>query len=67
LRGAGSAGKRAPIKQYSYGIGRIVAEGNPFCFKGTVDGKLCFFKVDTGSDVSILSRKFLEGASTIGE
>jgi len=68
LRGAGSAGKRAPnkIEQYSYGIGRTVAKGNPFCFKGTVDGKFCFFKVDTGSDVSILSRKFLERTSIIG-
>jgi len=44
LKGAGSAGKRAPnkIEQYSYGVGKIVAEGNPF-FKGTVGGKLCFF------------------------
>jgi len=47
LRGAGrsTAGKRVPnkIEQYSYGVDRIVAEGNPFCFKGTVGGKLCFF------------------------
>jgi len=47
LRGAGSIGKRAPNKteHYSYGVGRIVAE-RPFCFKGTVGGKLHFFKVD---------------------
>jgi len=38
---------RAPnkIEQYFYGVDRIVAEGNPFCFKGTVGGKLCFFKL----------------------
>jgi len=47
LRGAGSARKRAPNKreQYCYGIiaSRIIPEGNPFCFKGTMGGKLCFF------------------------
>jgi len=54
-----SAGKRAPntkTERYSYGID---AEENPFCFKGIVGGKLCFFKVDTGSDVSILNRKLV--------
>jgi len=49
LKGASLAGKRTSNKkeQYSYGIGRIIAEENPFCFKGIVDGKLCFFKIDT--------------------
>jgi len=61
LRGVGSARKCAPnkIEQYSCGVERIVTEGNPFCFKGTVSGKLCFLKIDAGSDVSILSRKLV--------
>jgi len=71
LRGTGSAGKRAlnKRKQYSYGIGKIIADGNPFCFKGITGGKLCFFLIDTSSDVSILSRKlacFSKGRLPLG-
>jgi len=31
------------VEQYSCGVERIVIEENPFCFRGTVGGKFCFF------------------------
>lgn len=41
-------------------INRISEENENFCFKGTVDGKSCSFKIDTGSDISILNKRFIQ-------
>lgn len=41
--------------QNSFKSNKIVFNRGFFCFKGFVDGKLCSFKIDTGSDVSILN------------
>jgi len=35
---------------------RLVSEN--FCFSGRLNGEKCLFRIDTGSDVSILNRKF---------
>jgi len=32
-----------------------------FCYKGKLNGKICSFRIDTGSDVSIINNKFIEG------
>lgn len=40
-------------------IKRIRKNSNHFCFQGEVDKVDCVFKIDTGSDVSILSSKLL--------
>ena len=49
------------VKQtYLLNVRRIKTNVNYFYYKGKVDGKECSFKVDTGSDVSILNRKLVD-------
>jgi len=38
---------------------RLVSEN--FCFSGRLNGEKCLFRIDTGSDVSILNKKFARG------
>lgn len=33
---------------------------NKFCFEGRIDGRLCSFRIDTGSDVTVLSNDLLK-------
>jgi hypothetical protein len=33
---------------------------NNFCFRGFVDDQPCIFKIDTGSDVSVLNKRFVK-------
>ena len=58
LHGAGSANvEKVPnISQCA----RISKTENCFYYKGNLDGRICRFKIDTGSDVSVLSEKFLK-------
>lgn len=44
----------------SYRISRIEKDNNYFCYQGKVDGKPCKFKIDTGSDVSIINERLLK-------
>jgi len=32
-----------------------------FCYKEKLNGKICLYRIDTGSDVSIINNKFIEG------
>ncbi|KMQ84394.1 krab-a domain-containing protein, partial [Lasius niger] len=40
---------------------RISRIKNNFYYKGNLDGGICRFRIDTGSDVSILSEEFVKG------
>lgn len=58
LRGAGLTNcENAPNVLCCSRISKIK---NNFCYKGNLDGQICYFKIDTGSDVSILNEKFIE-------
>lgn len=60
LRGAGSVNAvQAPVS-----VRRIGDKGeSSFCFSGYLDNKPCTFRIDTGSDVSLLSRRFVSFSS----
>ena len=54
LCGASSTrGRKAPTVRI-FRVNRIGEKINDFCFNGRVDGQDCLFRIDTGSDVSIL-------------
>jgi len=60
-----SAGESAyeentPNSFKTHRINRMKQDFNDFSFKGRLDGKNCFFKIDTGSDVSILSKRLAQ-------
>lgn len=40
---------------------RVRRNFQDFCFKGKVDGKDCLFRIDTGSDVSLINSKLVRG------
>lgn len=35
-----------------------------FCFRGALDGKPCTFRIDTGSDVTLVSKRFVDPTSS---
>jgi len=41
-------------------INRIKTKNNYFYHRGKIDGKKLFFKIDTGSDISILNSSLVE-------
>jgi len=49
---------QTPKFNYSY-LKRVKRLNEDFCYKGKL--KVCSFRVDTGSDVSIINNKFIEG------
>lgn len=62
LLGAGSTKiVDAPKISQCLKISRISRIKNFFSYKGKLDGELCIFKIDTGSDVSVLSEKLVRG------
>jgi len=64
LRGAGSTimAEAPGIVNQCFRISRI--KKNFFCYKGFIDGKTCFFKIDTGSDVSVVSERLIGGSKS---
>jgi hypothetical protein len=59
LCGAGSTkGRKAPTERH-FRVNRIREKLIDFCFKGRVDGHACLFRIDTGSDVSVLKLDLL--------
>src|SRR5580765_5558516 len=56
--GASSTRKiKAPkFENVNYDVNRISTD---FCYYGTIDNKSCIFKLDTGSDVTILNSKMV--------
>jgi len=42
-------------------LNRVKRLNEDFCYKGKLNGKICSFRIDTGSDVSIINNKFIEG------
>lgn len=64
-----SGGILARNKQTPFSINRIsgvenfeVKEGKRFCYSGLLNNQSCIFKLDTGSDVSIVNEKFVTEA-----
>jgi len=59
--GAGSADTiDAPrIFNHCFRISKI--KKNSFTYKGNIDGEICLFKIDTGSDVSVVNGKLIRG------
>lgn len=61
--GVNSTKKRnASMLRKDYEINRVISSlGNYFCYEGKINEQKCQFKIDTGSEVSILNRKFSDG------
>jgi len=51
---------QTPKFNFSF-LKRVKRLSEDFCYKGKLNGKECLFRVDTGSDVSIISNKFING------
>jgi len=62
LRGAGSTimAEAPGIVNQCFRISRI--KKSFFCYKGIIDGKTCLFKIDTGSDVSVVNERLIGGS-----
>ena len=45
---------------YDFNVGRINGNSNRFYSKGFVNVKFCNFKIDSGSDVTIVNLKFIK-------
>jgi len=37
-------------------------KGKKFCFEGLIDKRVCMFKIDTGSDVSVISSRLIDSS-----
>jgi len=48
------------IFNHCFRINRI--KKNSFSYKGNIDSKVCLFKIDTGSDVSVVNEKLIRGS-----
>ena len=59
LRGAGLT--NYVIAPYDIQCSRISRIKNNFFYKGNLDGGICKFRIDTGSDVSILNERLIRG------
>lgn len=57
--GAPSVVKKNFKFKKNFELKRVKQSSESFCYLGSVNGKECVFRIDTGSDVSILSRKFV--------
>jgi len=51
---------KPPIKDYFVKNIRNCVKDTDFCYYGKVDDKDCNFKIDTGSDVSIVNKRMLD-------
>lgn len=59
-RGACSASDIRALETHTE-VRRIGTSGrNRFCFCGLLNGQTCNFRVDTGSDVSLMNEKFVD-------
>jgi len=61
LLGERSICESQPPKVSYFCLNRVKRLNEDFCYKGKLNGKICSFRIDTGSDVSIVNEKFIEG------
>lgn len=60
LVGAGSTRRKdAPLMRYLCNIENVVKNKKMFYFKDFIDEPLCSYRIDTGSDVSVVSSKLV--------
>jgi len=52
--------EESPIKSYFVKNIRNSVENTDFCYHGKLNDKYCNFKIDTGSDVSIVNKRMLD-------
>lgn len=55
-----SQAKKLEIKRKNFSVKSFRVQNNNFCFRGFVDDQPFIFKIDTGSDVSIFSRRYVK-------
>lgn len=68
LLGVGSTSKQKASEKFKFrnivnNCESFSKKNELFCFKGFVDGRSCFIKVDTGSDVSLVSSRLIRSCS----
>jgi len=66
LSGADSTSYKAPLqpKKYLSSVKEkfVKEKKKKFCFKGLIDKRVCIFKIDTGSDVSVISSRLIDSS-----